>query len=79
MQSSNLHQCKHHNTAKFSIAYTPNGAIIYVCPVFAGSFSDVELTRVSGFLTRLKDKPGMLMMADRGFTTRDMLKNLTLN
>ena len=78
MQSSTWSQYKHHNTAKFLIACTPNGAISYVSPVFVGSISDVELTRVSGFLTKLEDKPGISIMADRGFTIRDMLKQLNI-
>ena len=43
-----------------------------VSSVFVGSVSDVELTRVSGFLTKLEDKPGISIMADRGFTIRGM-------
>jgi len=78
MQSSTWSQYKHHNTAKFLIACTPNGAISYVSPVFVGSISDVELTRVSGFLTKLEDEPGISIMADRGFTIRDMLKQLNI-
>ena len=76
MQSSMWSQYKHHHTAKFLIACTSNGAICYVSPVFVGSISDVELTRVSGFLTKLKNKRGIAIMADRGFTIRDMLKQL---
>ena len=30
----------------------------HLCPVYVGSISDVELTRISGFLEHLKDKPG---------------------
>ena len=57
MQSSTWSQYKHHNTVKFLVACTPNGAISYISPLFVGSISDVELTRVSGFLTKLEDKP----------------------
>lgn len=70
MQSSTWSQYKHHNTAKFLIACTPNGAVSYVSPLYVGSISDVELTRISGFLTKLEDKPGISIMADRGFTVR---------
>ena len=73
MQSSTWSQYKHHNTAKFLIACTP---IPYVSPLFVGSISDVELTRISGFLTKLEDKPGISIMADRGFTVKDMLEKL---
>ena len=78
MQSSTWSQYKHHNTAKFLIASTTNGAICYVSQVFVGSVSDDELTRVSGFLTKLEDKLGISIMVDRGFTIRDMLKQLNV-
>ena len=78
MQSSTWSQYKHHNTAKFLVACTPNGAISYISPVFVGSISDIELTRTSGFLTTLEGKPGISIMADRGFTIRDMLKELNI-
>ena len=44
----------------------------YVSPLYVGSISDVELTQVSGFLTNLEDKS---IMADRGFTIKDMLSD----
>ena len=63
------------------VVCTPNDAISYISPLFVGSISDVELTRISGFLTTLEDKPGVSIMANRGFTIRDMLKefNIELN
>ena len=59
MQSSTWSQYKHHNTAKFLVACTPNGAISFISPVYVGSISDVQLTQCSGFLETLKDKPGI--------------------
>ena len=56
MQSSMWSQYKHHNTTKFLVACTPNGAICYISPLYVGSISDVELTRTSGFLDKLQDK-----------------------
>lgn len=47
MQSSTWSSYKHHNTGKFLIGCTPNGAISYVSQLYVGSISDVELTRVS--------------------------------
>ena len=76
MQSSTWSQYKHHNTAKFLVACTPNGSISYVSPLYVGSISDVELTCICGFLTKLEDKPGISIMADRGFTVKDMLEKL---
>ena len=78
MQSSTWSQYKHHNTVKFLIACTPNGAVCFVSPVYVGSISDVELTRVSGFLEILKDKVGISIMADKGFTIREMLKEINV-
>ena len=72
----NINITSHHNTAKFLVACTPNGAVSFVSPVFVGSISDIELTRESGFLTTLQDKPGISIMADRGFTIKDMLKDI---
>ena len=73
MQSSTWSNYKHHNTGKFLIGCSPNGAISYVSQLYVGSISDVELTRVSGYLKTLEGKGGVSVMADRGFTVRDML------
>lgn len=80
-QSSTWSNYKHNNTAKFIVACTPNGAISFVSPLYVGSISDVELTRVSGFIESLNGKNGVSVMADRGFTIRDQLSTLgiTLN
>ena len=79
MQSSTWSQYKQHNTVKFLVACTPNGGICYISPVYIGSISDVELTRRSGFLAKLEDKPGISIMADRGFTIKDLLKELHID
>ena len=50
LQSSTWSSYKHQNTAKFLIACTPNGCISFISPLYVGSISDVELTRVSGLL-----------------------------
>ena len=76
LQSSMWSEYKQHNTGKFLVACIPNGAVWYVSPLYVGSVSDVELTRVSGFLTKLEDKPGISIMADREFTIKDLLQNL---
>ena len=79
MQSSTWSEYKHNNTGKFLVACTPNGAISYISPLYVGSISDVELTRVSGFLTKLEDKPRVSIMADRGITITDMLSKLGIH
>ena len=55
--------------------------ISFVSPLYVGSISDVELTRVSGFIESLNGKNGVSVMADRGFTIHDHLSTLgiTLN
>jgi len=50
--------------------------VLFISPVFVGSISDIKLTRESGFLTTLQDKPRISIMADRGFTIKDMLKDI---
>ena len=44
LQSSSWSNYKHHNTCKFLVACTPNGAISYIPPLYLGSISDPELT-----------------------------------
>ena len=80
VQSSTWSNYKHHNTGKFLIGCTPNGAVLYVSQLYVGSISDVELTKVSGYLETLDGKEGVSVMADRGFTVRDLLeKGISLN
>ena len=49
VQSFTWSNYKHNNTVKFLVACTPNGAICYISPLYVGSISDPELTRVQGF------------------------------
>ena len=79
MQSSTWSQYKHHNTVKFLVACTPNRATCFVSPVYVGSLSDVELTKICGFLDALKDKPGVSIMTDKGFTIRDLLHKINVD
>ena len=79
MQSSTWSEYKHHNTTKFLIACTPNGSICFISQLYVGSISDIELTKQSGFLTKLEDKPGISIMADRGFTIKDILMQLNIH
>ena len=68
VQSSIWSSYKHHNTAKFLIGCTPNGAVSYISQLYVGSISDVALIKVSGYLDTLNNKGGVSVMADRGFT-----------
>ena len=56
MESSTWSQYKQHNTVKFLVACTSIRGVCYISPVYVGSISDVELTRRSGFLTKLELK-----------------------
>ena len=56
---------------RVSSTCTPNGAICFISPLYLGSISDPELTKVSGFLTKVS--AGVSIMADRGFTIKDLL------
>ena len=67
---------KHHNTAKYLVGVTPNGAISFISAAFVGSISDPELTRCSGLLSKLDEKGKVSVMADRGFTIRDQLQSI---
>lgn len=73
MHSSTWSNYKHHNTAKLLVACNPNGAVCFVSPLYVGLISDVELTRVSGFVEELHGESGVSVMADRGFTIQDQL------
>lgn len=56
LQFSTWSNYKHHNSAKFLVACTPNGAIYFMSPLFVGSISDVKLTRCSGFIEKIDGK-----------------------
>ena len=79
LQSSTWSSYKSHNTCKFLVACTPNGCICFISEGYVGSISDVELTKVSGFLDRISKCPGTAVMADKGFTIKDMLKSVNVD
>jgi len=60
------------------VACAPNGAICHISPVFVGSLSDIEVIKRSSLLEALSDKPGIAIIADRGFTIKDMLEELNV-
>ena len=66
---------KHHNTDKFLIGCALNG-ISYISQLYVGSISDEELTYKCGFIDTLVGKIGSSVMADRGFTIRDILNDI---
>ena len=73
LQSSMWSNYKQHNTAKYIVGVTPNGAISFISAAFVGSISVPELTRCSGLLSKLDGKGKVSVMADHGFTIRDQL------
>ena len=70
---------KHHNTIKLLVGKTPSGAFSFVSKLWTGSTSDRRVTQESGLLYLLEE--GDHVMADRGFTVRDLLtkKGVKLN
>ncbi|CAI5685840.1 unnamed protein product [Oreochromis niloticus] len=60
-----------HNTVKYLVAVAPCGLIMFVSAAYGGRCSDKFITMDSGILTYLK--PGDEVMADRGFTIKDLL------
>ena len=56
---------KSQNTAKFLVAISPTGAIIFVCKCWGGRASDKLITSKGGFLDHLMH--GDIILADRGF------------
>ena len=52
---------------------------MFISPLYVGSISDIDLTKHCGFLKKLEDKPGISIMADRGFTIKDILKELNID
>ena len=69
LQSSTYSSYKHHNTAKFLVACSPNSCITFVSKVYGGRASDKQITLRSGFLD-LHD-PYDTILADKGFNISD--------
>lgn len=57
------------NTLKYLVSCTPDGIVNFVSKGFGGRTSDVEIVQNCGFVDCLK--PGMHVMADRGFKHLD--------
>lgn len=71
-QQGNMYSSyKSHATYKVLVGCAPSGAVTFVSDAFEGSISDVEIVKQSQFLDKLE--PGDLVLADRGFTIRELL------
>ena len=76
IQSSLYSSYKHHVTYKALIGIAPSGATTFVGQLFDGSISDREIVQRSGILNSALWDEGDSLMADRGFTIADDLKDL---
>ena len=62
-------QYKHHNTVKYLIGITPQGAVSFLSKAYGGRASDKFITEDCNFLNKLL--PGDVVLADRGFDIAD--------
>ena len=81
IQSALYSTYKHHVTYKGLIGIAPSGAVTFVSQLYPRSLSDKEIVCRSGFLNPSFWTNGDSVMADRGFTIEENLKelNVTLN
>ncbi|KAL1448390.1 hypothetical protein WDU94_010905 [Cyamophila willieti] len=70
-QAASWSEYKKSNTTKYLVACTPQGFVNFISKGFAGRITDGKIIEMSGFLNHLK--PGMAIMADRGFKNLDAL------
>jgi len=69
---------KHNNTVKLLIGVTSNGTVKFISRLWGGHASDRHITMSSGLIPLLE--PGMVVMADKGFTIEYLLpENINLN
>lgn len=70
---------KSHNTFKLLVGISPTGVVTFLSKLWGGNASDKQIVKESGFLNLLKK--GDSVMADKGFTIKDLLDPLgvTLN
>ncbi len=62
---------KSRHTVKTVVGVSPNGAIVFVSPMYPGSMSDKAIVEHCELLLQLK--PGDLVLADKGFTIFDIM------
>ncbi|XP_061192207.1 uncharacterized protein LOC133200422 [Saccostrea echinata] len=78
-QAATYSSYKSKNTGKCLLAISPSGTFIFVSKVYGGNVSDRFISHDSGFLDFVEEDDDI--MADRGFTIRDLITNkkATLN
>uniref|UniRef100_A0A672RAP9 THAP-type domain-containing protein n=1 Tax=Sinocyclocheilus grahami TaxID=75366 RepID=A0A672RAP9_SINGR len=65
------------NTLKYLVATSPSGLVMFISEAYGGKCSDRYIAQNSGFLDCLR--PGDEVMANRGFTIRDLLEERKVN
>lgn len=73
-QGNTFSSYKHTNTFKCLIAVTPNGGACFVSDLFEGDIDDIQIFRDCGIMKYLE--PYDVVLADRGFTVRELLNPL---
>lgn len=58
------------------VGIAPTGGITFISELFDGSISDVEIVKRSGILQKELWEDGDYVMADRGFTIKELLEPL---
>ena len=75
-QSACYSYYKSNTTMKGLVGITPAGVCFFVSDLYAGSISDNETVKKSGFLDKLT--PGDEVMADKGFLIQDETESTIL-
>ena len=75
-QGNTFSSYKHTNTFKCLIAVTPNEGACFISDLFEGDIDDVRIFEESGIMKHLKPYDFKLVLADRGFTVRELLNPL---
>ena len=70
---------KSHVTYKGLLGIAPSGGITFISQLYDGSISGKEIVQRSGILDKKFWQPNDSVMADRGFTIDEELKQLKVN